>query len=1004
MTRPVAVPGTLIGRAIRHYVVQSELGRGGMGVVYLAKDTLLDREVAIKVLPDELAGDPRDLNRFRQEAKLLASLNHPNIATVHGLEDTPEGGRALVLERVEGETLASRIRRGPLPLEEALGVCGQIAGALEAAHEQRVIHRDLKPGNVMIGPRGQVKVLDFGLARRATTMANGSPVPSDALESGMSTTLLPVGPSGTPGYMSPEQILLEPEDQRTDIFAFGCILFECVTGRRAFDGPTAIERTRRILAAEPDWTVWPLGAPERVRSAVVGCVQKDRARRLPTIQAVMDELETPRRGPPPSPAASPPGSSGLPRPQTSFVGRGREIAEIERVLAGPRLVTLTGPGGCGKTRISLEVARRAWPSFPGGVWFVDLAPITDPARVGRAVISAMGLRDAPGKDPADQLIAHIGDARVLLLLDNCEHLLSSSASLLDSLLKSCRELKVLTTSREALANPGEREFIVAPLAVPDPKGSRTAQAVAGSEAVQLFVDRAVRAESGFTLTDENAEAVANICLRLDGVPLAIELAAARVKVLAPAQILERLGDRFRLLTGERTAASRHRTLRAAVQWSYDHLADTERSTLRALSVFMGGWTLEAAEAVCGDSGAGFETLDGLTRLVNKSLVGVERRASGEFRYRMLETIREFSLEELEKSGEGPTIRDRHLEHFVSLVKAAEPELVRQNQGAWLGRLEAELENLLAAFDWSERVDGGLDAGLEIVSGLPRFWTRHGHARLAMTVLDRALKRAESSGPTRARAKALCVAGIVAGFAGDDRSQAFVEESLAISRALEDGRGIAHALNAMGVNAIGEDELDVARGCLEEALALARQAGDEHLSARALQNLAVVSSRQGDDRKASLLAGESIRFHRSFGDKGSEGIGLMAMAHYAIRSGEASKAREPLLQAVRIFQEHGDKRNVAAVLRVIGPLALDAGFPRVAARLAAAGISMRESLGMWLASGDKREQDAVTDRMRAAIGEAALAEEWARGRAMSYEEATQSVIDFLTGEPPAESPR
>jgi predicted ATPase/transcriptional regulator with XRE-family HTH domain len=481
----------------------------------------------------------------------------------------------------------------------------------------------------------------------------------------------------------------------------------------------------------------------------------------------------------------------LPVPMTSFIGRARELAAVKQRFSSARLLTLTGPGGCGKTRLALQAAAELADKFADGVCFVELAPLGDPRLVPQSVASALGVREEPTRPLPVTLIDTLHRRQLLLVLDNCEHLIAACAELAHILLSACPQLHVLATSREVLGVAGEMAWRVPPLASPDPQRPVPVEHLLQYEAVQLFVERARTVQPTFTVTERNAAAVAQVCHRLDGIPLAIELAAARVKVLTVEQIAARLDDRFRLLTGgSRIALPRQQTLQAAIDWSYDLLSEPERRLWRRLSVFAGGWTLEAAEAVC--AGAGLdaaEVLDRLTSLVDKSLVTVDAMA-GEARYRLLETIRQYGREKLERSGEAAVIRRQHLEWHVGLAERAEPELTGPDQAVWLEKLEAEHDNLRAALEWSQVEAQGEQIGLRVAAALWRFWLVHGHLREGRRWLEGMLAGSPEAWPA-VRAKALYGAGALAEDQGDyAAARAFFAESLALRRELLDAGAFA----------------------------------------------------------------------------------------------------------------------------------------------------------------------------------------------------------------------
>jgi len=676
------------------YLVQRELGRGGMGVVYLALDEKLSREVAIKALGERHIADPQWQERLAHEARLLARLCHPHIALIYEKLDEEDGSSYLVLEYVPGSSLRDKLKAGPLDLAEALDTCGQIARALEAAHNRGIVHRDLKPENVRITPEGVAKVLDFGLAathvpERVLAGASDSATRETPVVAELdSESHLVVG---TPGYMSPEQARGRIIDKRTDIFSFGCVLYECLTGRMAFEGDTLGQRLSAVLFDDPDWSALPLDTPDPIRVLLPRCLNKNIADRLRDLGDARLEIEAALlrtdSGLQPVYAAAP---NNLPSEVSSFVGRDEILRRLSARLGETRLMTLTGAGGCGKTRLALQLARRALQTHPDGVWFAELAGLKEPDLVWKAVAAAMA---APGNS-ADELIEHCRSRAMLVVIDNCEHLITSCRQLTDRLLRACPRLRIIVTSQQVLGVPGEFVFRIPSLTLPGLAGDMDFDEVAGSEAVRLFCERARLADPAFEFTPAIAATVAEVCNRLDGIPLAIELAAARVKMLNVQQIHSRLDDRFRLLTdGDESVLPRHQTLLAAVEWSVSLLSAEESRFLQLLAVFAGGWTLEAATRVCDPAGDELATLTRLTRLVDKSLVMVDGAEAGGKRYRLQETLRQYVRSRLQRSGEMQEAMRRHLEYYLTLFEAAHAN------DSVATRLQVERENLVGAAQW-----------------------------------------------------------------------------------------------------------------------------------------------------------------------------------------------------------------------------------------------------------------------------------------------------------------
>ena len=593
-----------------------------MGDVYRALDTKLGRTVAIKVL--RARTEPDASERFRQEARLASALSHPHIVTIYTVEEA-EGVEFIVMEFVEGESLHARIRSGPVegPFLVELGI--HVAEALAAAHALGLVHRDIKPANILITPQGVAKVADFGLAKRV----GGEGADPAVTMAGLTQAGIIVG---TPSYMSPEQTRGEPLDARSDIFSLGATLYEAATGRPPFEGVSTLSILHAVATATPEVVSRSRpDLPPQFDLVLERALAKDPSERWASGRDLADALRSLRQGvsisasaivaPQAAGAVAP---NNMPASLTSFIGRKRERAEVARLFSASRLVTVLGPGGTGKTRLALQVASDVMPEHPDGIWLVELAALTDPSLVAPTAAAVLGVHEEPGTPILTSLLEAMGAKTMLLVLDNCEHLVAGCAALAESLLRACPNLRVLVTSQEGLGVSGELLWRIPMLTAPDVRAGApaTRESVSGFEAVRLFVERAVAAHPRFSLTDANAGAVAAICAQLDGIPLAIELAAVRVKVLSPEQILARLKDRFQLLTGgSRTALPRQQTLRAAVDWSHELLGDPERVLLRRLGAFTGGWTLESAEEIAGygDISQG-DVLDLMAHLVDKSLV------------------------------------------------------------------------------------------------------------------------------------------------------------------------------------------------------------------------------------------------------------------------------------------------------------------------------------------------------------------------------------------------
>jgi predicted ATPase/class 3 adenylate cyclase len=633
--------------------------------------------------------------------------------------------------------------------------------------------------------------------------------------------------------------------------------------------------------------------------------------------------------------------NNLPIQLTSFIGREREIAEAQRLLGDTRLLTLTGTGGCGKTRLALQVAADRLDEHPDGVWWVELASLTEPGLVPQAVADALRLREEPGRPLMATLTDHLKPRSLLLALDNCEHLIQACAQLADGLLRTCPNLRLLATSREPLNVAGETTWRVPSLALPVvPSSHRLSPdeltALSQYEAVRLFIDRARTSRPEFTVTDQNAPAVAQVCHQLEGIPLAIELAAARVRVLSVEQIRARLDDRFRLLTGgSRSVLPRQQTLRAAIDWSYELLSEPERTLLQRLSVFAGGSNLEAVEAVCAGgqphSGTWIEpedVLDLLGRLVDKSLVLMEEpdthRRGEEVRYRLLETIRQYGRDRLQETGQTDTLRERHRDWYLEFAARAESQLWTGEETAWVERLELEHDNLRAALAWSRTEEDGVEPGLRLAGLLWKFWELKGHVREGRRWLEGALVRRDEV-PPAARWLPLQGAGNLARDESDlARARELYEESLSLLRELGHTRGVANSLINLGNVALDEREYDRAAALYVESLALHRELPNQPGVALALNNLGLVTRCQGEYDRAGELCRESLALYRQMGVKWGIAMALDNLGEVERDRGDLVRAAACHEESLALRRELGAAAGVALSLKNLGLVAAARG--------------------------------------------------------------------------------
>jgi non-specific serine/threonine protein kinase len=589
------------------------------------------------------------------------------------------------------------------------------------------------------------------------------------------------------------------------------------------------------------------------------------------------------------------------------------------------------------------------PEYPDGVWLVELAPVSDPALIPQTVAALLGVREEPVRPLARTLADYLRPKSLLLILDNCEHLIEACAQLAETLLRACPNIKILTSSREALGIAGETSFRVPSLSSPHPHRPSPGDDVTRYEAVRLFLDRALSVKPDFEVSAANAQALAQICYRLDGLPLAIELAAARVSAMTVEQIASRLDDRFRLLTGgSRTALPRQQTLKALIDWSWDLLSDAERTLLRRLSVFVGGWTLEAAESAVGDALlAAHNVLDGLTQLVNKSLVVMEDQG-GAARYRLLETIREYARSRLIEASEIEAARNRHLDFFLQLAEMAEPGLRRADEVEWLARLETEHDNLRGALKWATH-SGALEAGWRIAGDLSRFWYLHGYWNEGREWLEQMLSRqwheaATSESALRARAKALCGAGWLA----DDAASATAPytEALALWRKLGDRWGAALALRGLGATEWNQGNYERATAYLDESLTLFRELGDAWGAALAMFSLGWVAFSRDDNARAEQLWQEGLSLFRQSGDRWGTAVMLSSLGYLTRLKGDYGRVGSLSKESLALFRELGDKAGIATSLNRLANVALRRSEYREATAL------LEESLALERERGDR----------------------------------------------------
>jgi len=689
--------------------------------------------------------------------------------------------------------------------------------------------------------------------------------------------------------------------------------------------------------------------------------------------------------------------NNLPQQATNFIGRERELADIKELLANSRILTLTGAGGTGKTRLGLQAAVELVDSSSDGTWLVEFGSVADPTLVPRTVASTIGVSEEPLRTLSETLVSYLTTKRMLLMLDNAEHLRDAIASLVEGILQQCPGVQALITSREPLGVSGETTYRVPSLSMPDPTKQYARESLSQFESVRLFVDRAVLALPTFELSPQNSTAVAQLCHRLDGIPLAIELAAARVRALQVERIAERLDDRFRLLTGgSRAALPRQQTLRAMIDWSYDLLSETERTMLRRLSVFSGGWTVDSAKVVC--VGYPVETLevrDVIQSLVDKSLA-VHDPATG--RFRLSETVRAYGRDALVEHNESVGMRSLHLDYFAATAESAEDLLASSEAVETLAKLDADQKNFRAAMEW------GLEGGdsllaLRLANALSNFFKVRGEFTEGSTIYQSLAERVPREAKYE-RACALAAQGVLRFcLSMYSLAQANLEECLALFTELGDNYGAAKTVNTMGGIALHLGNDDEAERCFERALELFRVVGESRRIAMTLNNLGILAVHRDDLARARALYNEALELNQRVGNKNFEAGNKTNLADLAIREGDAETARRLALDACKMHIELGDRHNLQDTLEVLAPAELRLGRPRLAALLIATKEVLMEQLGTNVAPYILEEYRRNVDAVRMVLGDQEFEAIIAKGRLMSLEEVYQVALDPAPEQPP-----
>ncbi len=695
-----------------------------------------------------------------------------------------------------------------------------------------------------------------------------------------------------------------------------------------------------------------------------------------------------------------PRKTNLPVPITSFIGREKEVEEVVKMVGKNHLVTLAGSGGVGKTRLAIQSSNKLLDKFKDGVWWIDLVGLSDPALVPQAVAKVVDLHEVPNQPLIETLVEELQTKQVLLVLDNCEHLILACAQLADRLLSGTKFLKILATSREALDILGETVWLVPSLSLPDARDSVTIKKLSKSESIHLFMERATVMQPRFTLTDQNANAVVQICRRLSGMPLAIELAAARVKMMTVDEIASRLDDRFSLLTsGNRSALPRQQTLRATIDWSHDLLSEPERVLFRRLAVFAGGFRLDAAESICShDELKRSDILDLLGRLVDKSLVVVDSAAGGQTRYRFLETIREYGFDKLKNAGEEALVRDHHLEFFMRLAVETEPHLYAPEQTEWFARTDAEIDNLRAALDWSitgtEENETRIRNGLLLVGVLSWFWQK-GYSYEFSERLKNMLAHTTADMQTIARARALIAEGFLHWSLGNFvEARPYLVEALEIARNHEDKLTLGWALVHLGTVLSALEEYDLAQSLLEECVAITKGFRNVGITVAgmALSFLGDIYVVRNDEVHAREVYEEGIKLLRETNNSNNLAYSVRRLGYLTVKEADYERANVLFRESLIRNQELGHQIGITAAMAGLAELAQAVGKFSRAAQLYGIIEDRLAVLSLPLYITDQVELDRGISALRARLDERSFAKSWAKGKTMALDQAIAFALE------------
>ncbi|MFN0277683.1 MAG: protein kinase domain-containing protein [Pyrinomonadaceae bacterium] len=1003
------------GQEIGVYSLIKLIGKGGFGEVWLAerRGRFVTTQVAIK-LPH---GEKINVEEIKNEAVLWAQASgHPNVLPI--IEADEYGGQIVIVSEYApdgsvGDLLKrERVLRARKAVELIIGVLH----GLEFLHSKDIIHRDLKPANILL--QGETpRLVDFGLSRV------------------LKMNSISVTMSGTPSYMAPEAFDRKRNVQ-TDVWSAGVILYEMLNGELPFPQEHLVELFAAVIKDEP--TPFIESVPEALRTIILTALAKEPAERYTSarmMRQVLNDflvsvyqqsldttissdrhLRTVRVEKVTGEIEGKPGLSeifasvadddlpftkdaivvsptnSLTRLAAPIIGREWEIAEIQELLRRPdvRLVTMTGIGGTGKTTLAFAAVGELSPEFADGVFFIELAGVNNLDLVASTIAQPLDVNESGSKPMIDILCDFLSDKQILLVLDNFEQI-TDAAPQVGQMLASSPGLKILVTSRISLHLSAEHEFVVTPLLVPSPSLQIPLDELSNFEAVKLFVERAQRSKNSFALTSENAESVVKICARLDGLPLAIELAAARVKTLTPQAILTKLENRLKLLTGgARDLPERQQTVRGSIEWSDELLTEEQRLFFHDLAVFAGGFTCEAAEAVVNKQ-TDFDVLDGITSLVDKSLLVANEQSDGNSRFRMLAVVHEYALEFFEQSSEFQIVRRNHAAHFLALAEEAEPHLSGAKSAKWLHLLEDEHDNVRAALEWSLTHDTEIAACL--AAALRYFWSRQNHLIEARKWFELALEKGGTDIPVPVRFKLLNGNGMFARQQGDyEKARKMYEMGFEEGRAADDGPQIANSSRGLGMVAVKQKDFDTARKYLEESLAISRTLEDNFNIALTLSMLGDLARSEGDSAAARAHFEAALVITRQLDDKWFLTSNLNNLGFVAYDLGDYESSLAYFAEALAMVREFGNKIITSYTIDGFSALAIVNGDVKRAAHLAGAAENLRASMGSEIEPAERRFRDEYLAKIREKINAADLDLAYETGRSLTLEDTVELCLN------------